>query len=88
MSHASLGWQTVTDAIITRVNQQSPACVFLLWGRAAQEKRSLIDRSKHLTLESAHPSPLSARRGFIGCNHFLQANSFLHSHGIAPIRWC
>lgn len=86
-SHGKIGWQTVTDAIIAHVSQQSPACVFLLWGKWAQSKAKHIDIHKHLILESVHPSPLSVHRGFWGCRHFSQTNTWLKQHGISEIRW-
>lgn len=87
MSHATLGWQTITDAIIQTVSAMSPRCVFMLWGRAAQGKRNLIDARKHLILETSHPSPLSVHRGFLGCGHFRLANVYLSSYDERPISW-
>lgn len=86
-SHGRIGWQAITDAIIAHVNQQSAACVFLLWGKWAQSKAKHIDTHKHLILESVHPSPLSVHRGFWGCRHFSQTNAWLKQHGISEIRW-
>ncbi|RTL02079.1 MAG: uracil-DNA glycosylase [Proteobacteria bacterium] len=82
-----LGWSEITDAIIQEINQHSPRCVFILWGNYARSKKVLIDSHKHLILESVHPSPLSASRGFFGCNHFQLTNQFLISHNLAPIKW-
>ncbi|OHX21712.1 uracil-DNA glycosylase [Chromobacterium sphagni] len=86
-SHGKLGWQAVSDALIDAVNAQSPGCVFLLWGNWAQTKAERIDQSRHLALTAAHPSPLSASRGFHGCRHFSQVNAWLIAHGRDPIRW-
>lgn len=86
-SHGKIGWQTITDAIISHVSQQSPACVFLLWGKWAQSKAQHIDIHKHLILESVHPSPLSVHRGFWGCRHFSRTNAWLKQRGIAEICW-
>ncbi|WP_036665615.1 uracil-DNA glycosylase [Paludibacterium yongneupense] len=86
-SHGKLGWQVVTDALITSVAQENPGCVFMLWGAWAQSKAELIDAERHLILRSAHPSPLSAHRGFIGCRHFSQANLWLAEHGQSVINW-
>ncbi len=86
-SHASKGWQTFTDRIIELVNQECQSVVFLLWGAHAQSKRKLIDASKHQVLCSAHPSPLSAHRGFLGNGHFSAANAYLQQQGKSPIDW-
>jgi len=86
-SHASMGWQHFTDRVIEVVSQRREHVVFMLWGAHAQSKRRLIDPGKHLILCSAHPSPLSAHRGFIGNGHFSRANQFLEQHGLAPIDW-
>lgn len=86
-SHSKIGWQKITDAAIKIVSDHCPHVVFLLWGSHAQAKKPLIDESKHLILESVHPSPLSAYRGFFGCNHFLRANNFLESKGLPGIKW-
>ena len=85
-SHADIGWGQVTSSLIAYASQASPAAVFMLWGNHAREKAPLIDRSRHLVLEAAHPSPLSARK-FIGCRHFSQANAFLIGHRATPVRW-
>lgn len=86
-SHKGIGWETFTDAAISVLNQQDRPMVFLLWGRPAQMKKSLLNNPKHLILEAPHPSPLSAYRGFFGCRHFSRANAFLQQHGIEPIDW-
>lgn len=94
-SHQKKGWEEFTDAVIRAVNDRcdhavNDRCdhvVFLLWGSYAQKKGAHIDRAKHLVLESAHPSPLSAHRGFLGNGHFRRANDYLESHGITPINW-
>jgi len=86
-SHAKSGWQTFTDAVIEQASQRCAHLVFMLWGAHAQSKQPLIDQSKHLILRSAHPSPLSAHRGFIGNAHFSRCNAFLSQHGIEPIDW-
>lgn len=86
-SHAKIGWQTFTDQVIKIANTQTAPIVFLLWGRNAINKAKFIDKSKHLVLESVHPSPLSAYGGFFGCKHFSKANEFLKSHNIEPINW-
>lgn len=86
-SHAKLGWQAISDQLIDAVNRHSPACVFMLWGNWARSKAERIDRTRHLVLEAAHPSPLSASRGFFGCAHFSAANRWLESRGHAGIDW-
>ena len=86
-SHQKKGWETFTDAVIQTVSAQKENLVFLLWGAYAQRKAELIDRSKHFILESVHPSPLSAARGFFGNHHFSRANEFLISKGMTPIQW-
>lgn len=86
-SHANWGWETLTDNIIKYVDQKSNPVVFMLWGNAAIAKRSYIDSARHLVLTAPHPSPLSAYRGWFGCKHFSQANTFLQSHGQTPIDW-
>ncbi|MFT0212149.1 uracil-DNA glycosylase [Pseudomonas sp. F1_0610] len=86
-SHANAGWQPFTDKIIEIVSQQQAHVVFLLWGAHARSKKSLIDGKKHLILESVHPSPLSAYRGFIGCGHFSHCNKFLAQQGLSTIEW-
>jgi uracil-DNA glycosylase len=86
-SHQGKGWEQFTDAIIRAVNAQDRPIVYMLWGRPAQMKASMLDNPKHLILKAPHPSPLSAYRGFFGCRHFSQANEFLQAHGEAPIDW-
>lgn len=86
-SHQNRGWETFTDAIIRHLSAEREHLVFILWGSYAQRKGQVIDRSKHLVLTSAHPSPLSAYRGFFGNHHFSLCNDYLSAHGIAPIRW-
>ena len=86
-SHASRGWETLTDAAIAALSANREHLVFLLWGSYAINKGKLIDRSKHLVLTSVHPSPLSAHRGFFGNRHFSRANEYLQNHGITPIQW-
>ena len=85
-SHRGKGWEVFTDAIIKRLSLEHENLVFLLWGKYAQEKGALIDRSKHLVLESAHPSPFSATK-FFGCKHFSKTNAYLVAHGKSPILW-
>ncbi|MBE2289658.1 MAG: uracil-DNA glycosylase [Chitinophagaceae bacterium] len=87
MSHSKAGWHLFTDEVIRQVSAGKEHVVFLLWGRFAQNKETLIDSSKHLILKSAHPSPLSAYNGFFGCGHFSKANAWLQQHGIRQIDW-
>ena len=86
-SHSGKGWETFTTATIEYLNQNRPHLVFMLWGRDARNKKSLIDTSKHLVLESAHPSPLSAYNGFFGSKPFSKCNDFLIKTGQEPIVW-
>lgn len=86
-SHSNLGWRILTDQIITAVSDHRKHVVFILWGKHAQSKENLIDQSKHLVIKSAHPSPLSALRGFYGSQPFSKANDYLKQYGIAPIDW-
>ena len=86
-SHKGQGWEIFTDAVIEAVNALDRPIVYFLWGRPAQEKKRMLNNSKHLVLEAPHPSPLSAHRGFFGCKHFSKANEFLKENGIAPIDW-
>ena len=86
-SHRGIGWEQFTDAVIHAVDAQDRPIVFLLWGRPAQMKKSMLHNPKHLILEAPHPSPLSAYRGFFGCKHFSQTNAFLEKNGLAPIDW-
>jgi len=86
-SHQKRGWEEFTDAAIRRLSEKREHLVFLLWGAYAQKKGAVIDRTKHLVLESAHPSPLSARNGFFGNGHFRKTNDYLVAHGLTPINW-
>lgn len=86
-SHKGHGWEQFTDAIISAVNKEDRPIVFMLWGRPAQSKIPMLTNKKHLILTAAHPSPLSANRGFFGCRHFSKANAFLERNGIEPIDW-
>jgi len=86
-SHANIGWMTFTDAAIQRLSEWREGVVFMLWGKFAQQKLSLIDQSKHLVLQSVHPSPFSANKGFFGCRHFSKANEYLVERGQQPIDW-
>ena len=86
-SHRGIGWEEFTDAAIRILNQQDRPMVFMLWGRPAQVKKSMLNNPNHLVLEAPHPSPLSAYRGFFGCRHFSRANAFLEDHGLPPIDW-
>lgn len=86
-SHQGKGWERFTDAVIRLVNAKEQPVVFLLWGAYAQKKAAFVDGSRHLVLKAAHPSPLSAHNGFLGCRHFSQCNAFLEAHGMAPIDW-
>ena len=86
-SHAKIGWADFTDAVIKKISDQKEHVVFLLWGKFAQEKKILIDESRHLILKAAHPSPLSAHAGFLGCRHFSKTNAFLMSKGMDPVDW-
>ena len=87
MSHSQIGWAIFTDAVIRTISKDCPKVVFMLWGKFAQEKQTLIDSSKHLVLKAPHPSPLSAHQGFVGCGHFSACNHFLAKNGIDPINW-
>ena len=86
-SHRGQGWETFTDAAIRSVSETAEPSVFMLWGGWAKTKAPLIDTDKHLILETAHPSPLSAYRGFNGCGHFSAANAFLEGKGRGKIIW-
>ncbi len=86
-SHTNKGWEVLTDSIIKKLNDRDKPIVFLLWGAPARKKKALIDTNKHLVLECAHPSPLSAYNGFFGCKHFSKTNAFLEKNGIKPINW-
>ena len=86
-SHRGIGWEEFTDAAIRILNEQDRPIVFILWGRPAQMKKSMLNNPKHLILKAPHPSPLSAYRGFFGSRPFSRANQFLQEHGINPIDW-
>lgn len=86
-SHRGIGWEEFTDAAIRVLNEVDRPIVFILWGRPAQMKKSMLNNPKHLILEAPHPSPLSAYRGFFGSRPFSQTNRFLESHGIEGIDW-
>ena len=86
-SHQGRGWERFTDAVIARLAQEREHLVFILWGSYAQKKGAVVDRRRHLVLTSAHPSPLSADRGFIGNHHFTLANDYLVSHGQEAVVW-
>lgn len=86
-SHQGWGWEQFTDAAIRAVNKQDQPVVYLLWGKPAQQKKSMITNPRHLVLEAPHPSPLSAYRGFFGCKHFSKTNAYLQENGVAPIQW-
>ncbi len=86
-SHQAFGWEKFTDAVIKAISDQKEHVVFMLWGSYARSKSALIDWEKHSILEAPHPSPLSAHRGFLGCKHFSQANSYLKEQGLGEIAW-
>ncbi|OBQ45777.1 uracil-DNA glycosylase [Halodesulfovibrio spirochaetisodalis] len=86
-SHAKLGWQAVTDDIIKAISRKRSNLVFLLWGKHALDKKPLIADNDHCILEAVHPSPLSASRGFFGCNHFMLTNDWLQKHNQPEIDW-
>jgi uracil-DNA glycosylase len=86
-SHQGKGWEQFTSAVVERLLRDREHLVFMLWGNYAKEKGKLVDRSKHLVLEAAHPSPFSADHGFFGCKHFSKANEYLTSHSRKPIEW-
>lgn len=86
-SHQGKGWEQFTDKVVEVVNQSKEQVVFLLWGSYAQKKGQIIDRKRHHVMQSTHPSPLSAHRGFLGCRHFSQANQYLEKTGQQPIDW-
>ena len=86
-SHQGRGWETFTDAVISKVNEINRPVVFILWGAPAQRKRAMLNNPKHLILTAPHPSPLSSYRGFFGSKPFSQTNEFLKSNGIEPIDW-
>ena len=86
-SHRGLGWEEFTDATIKILNATDRPIVYMLWGRPAQMKASMLNNPKQLVLKAPHPSPLSSYRGFFGCRHFSKANDFLVSNGLEPIDW-
>ena len=86
-SHKGKGWEQFTDATIAALNSLDRPIVYMLWGRNAQQKSSMLNNPKQLVLTAPHPSPLSAHRGFLGCRHFSKANDFLKENGIEPIDW-
>lgn len=86
-SHAGRGWERFTDAVVKAIANRKDGIVYMLWGSYAQKKGAIADPSKNCILKAVHPSPLSAYRGFIGCSHFSQANSYLKSIGKEPIIW-
>ena len=86
-SHAKFGWEPFTDHVIAAINEHTSNVVFLLWGSHAQKKGANIDKQRHLVLEAPHPSPLSAYKGFFGCQHFSQTNAWLRKHGQPAINW-
>lgn len=87
MSHAHFGWQKFTDDILKVLNEQDQPIVFLLWGSQARKAKQFLTNPNHLVLESPHPSPLSASKGFFGNGHFMRANEFLQAHGSTPVDW-
>ncbi len=86
-SHQGKGWERFTNAVIRQVNDECDGVVFMLWGSYAQKKAAFVDTERHLVLKAAHPSPLSAHNGFLGCRHFSKANAYLSEHGRDPIDW-
>lgn len=86
-SHSGIGWETFTDAVVEKLNREKDGLVFILWGSDAIAKGKKIDRNRHLVLESVHPSPLSASRGFFGNHHFTRTNRYLESQGKTPVVW-
>ena len=86
-SHHNIGWQPLTDQVVKRLSEHHNNLVFLLWGKHAKSKTCLIENSNHLVLESVHPSPFSAYKGFLGCKHFSKANNYLKRYGKKSIKW-
>jgi uracil-DNA glycosylase len=86
-SHQRQGWEQFTDQVIRTISDLRAGVVFLLWGRYAQNKASLIDQSRHLILKAPHPSPLSSHRGFFGCKHFSKTNQYFRENGLSEIEW-
>ena len=86
-SHQRRGWETFTDRAIAALNERREGIVYMLWGSYAQRKAAFVDRTRNLVLECAHPSPLSAYRGFFGCGHFRKCNEYLVANGFSPVEW-
>lgn len=86
-SHKGIGWETFTDKVIAKLNEREKPMVFILWGSYAQKKGSFIDRSRHKVLESSHPSPFAAHKGFFGSRPFSASNAFLMQEGMDPVSW-
>jgi len=86
-SHSKCGWQIFTDNVIKIINKQKQTIVFLLWGKQAEKKKTLLNNPNHLVLITSHPSPFSARRGFLNSNHFKLANEFLKKNNSGEIDW-
>ncbi len=86
-SHSGKGWEVFTDSIIKSLNEKRQHIVYILWGKKAQLKSTMINRNNNLILRSSHPSPLSSYRGFFGCSHFSKCNDYLKLNGIEPINW-
>ena len=86
-SHQNKGWEEFTDVVIRKISEENKDIVFLLWGAYAQRKGEIIDKNRHCVLESPHPSPFSADRGFFGCKHFSKANRYLRNNGLKEINW-
>lgn len=87
-SHRKKGWEGFTSSVISKISDKKTGCVFILWGKPAQSKKKLIDETKHLVIESPHPSPLSCYRGFWGSKPFSKTNTYLQLNGSKPIDWC
>ena len=86
-SHREQGWEQFTDRIVAELNEKREHLVFVLWGSYAQKKGEFIDQQRHMVIKSAHPSPLSAHRGFFGSRPFSRANRYLVAHGMDPVNW-
>jgi uracil-DNA glycosylase len=86
-SHSKIGWMNFTDAVIKKISNEKTGVIFLLWGKFAQDKQTLVDATKHFVLKAAHPSPLSAHNGFFGCKHFSKTNELLIKQMLEPIDW-
>jgi uracil-DNA glycosylase len=86
-SHQRRGWEIFTNAVIQQLSEKRVGLIFMLWGKYAQEKESLIDTNRHYILKAAHPSPFSAHNGFFGCRHFSKTNEILKKHGLDEINW-